>query len=283
MRSACRRNTAARRLEETDCDPCSVELADDFVIRGETGPEVLPASPAKPEVLPVSPAKSDESTDFESGASAACSTSDIDVGNSFEDAVVFLFDWDDTLCPTSWICKEGIFPEGTTPSNEQCAELTAVTESAALLIREAQRLGKVIIVTNSRQGWVEYSCKRFLSKLQPAMEDVEIVSARQAHEHDSDDPTERKRLTFNDLLDAVVDQGPARRRLDAMSVGDSTQELRALQACAQERSDCLAKTVKLMDRPLPRDLCVQLDALCGRLAGILGGEVDIDLEVADWL
>ena len=43
-------------------------------------------------------------------------------------------------------------------------------------------MGKVYIVTNAAQGWVELSAKRFLPKVNSELVDIEIISARTKYE-----------------------------------------------------------------------------------------------------
>ena len=43
-------------------------------------------------------------------------------------------------------------------------------------------MGKVYIVTNAAQGWVELSAKRFLPKVNRELVDIEIISARTKYE-----------------------------------------------------------------------------------------------------
>jgi hypothetical protein len=49
---------------------------------------------------------------------------------------------------------------------------------------KSKKLGKVYIVTNAAEGWVELSAKRFLPKVNEELQsNVTIISARTKYEH----------------------------------------------------------------------------------------------------
>jgi len=94
---------------------------------------------------------------------------------------VIIFDWDDTICPSSFVdqCKiesskdlplylKNIFHE--------------VGKSAEKCLNAASLHGEVIIITNADDGWVKFSAERFIPKLLPCLERYRIVSARTRYE-----------------------------------------------------------------------------------------------------
>lgn len=103
---------------------------------------------------------------------------------------VFIFDWDDTLCPTSWIrsvLKEQIADLKNWAGYETCVEWNdkipewfhhPLPDGAMDVIEDlkravidcicmAQRYGVVCIVTNSLPGWVDSTMKKWLPELTP--------------------------------------------------------------------------------------------------------------------
>eukprot|EP00928_Gymnodinium_smaydae_P018518 TRINITY_DN17046_c0_g2_i1.p1 TRINITY_DN17046_c0_g2~~TRINITY_DN17046_c0_g2_i1.p1 ORF type:complete len:938 (-),score=149.15 TRINITY_DN17046_c0_g2_i1:81-2894(-) len=99
---------------------------------------------------------------------------------------VIFFDWDDTLCPTTWIrslLKDSLadleaweewYRETPRWFNHPLPDVPAVwdqiselQDAVIRLINVAQAFGVVCIVTNAVQGWVDKTINKWLPKLQP--------------------------------------------------------------------------------------------------------------------
>lgn len=62
-------------------------------------------------------------------------------------------------------------------------KLAELDEVAVNLIRQSKKYGKVYIVTNAAQGWVELSAHRFLPRvLEELTSEITIISARAHYE-----------------------------------------------------------------------------------------------------
>jgi hypothetical protein len=94
---------------------------------------------------------------------------------------LILFDWDDTLCPSNWIRENrpalSFFKPA--PQDEKFQKpLRELQKHVEAVLKLALRLGKVIIVTNAMEPWVETSCRNFLPHLMPYVLDIPIIYAR---------------------------------------------------------------------------------------------------------
>src|SRR5437016_10103940 len=99
----------------------------------------------------------------------------------------FVFDWDDTLLPTSYLQKKQYFnPENGKPtlplSLEDTQYLTILASLIALLLQTCLAWGPVFIITNGQHGWVQDSTQQFLPSLLPFLDDIEVISARSRYE-----------------------------------------------------------------------------------------------------
>lgn len=75
----------------------------------------------------------------------------------------FIIDWDDTLLSTSWLARRHINLETVFIPQKESAELEALDTAVCSFLRKVIYLyGRVLIVTNAQQGWVELSAKKFL-------------------------------------------------------------------------------------------------------------------------
>lgn len=104
--------------------------------------------------------------------------------NSREQTVI-LFDWDDTLFPTSWICTHPVLtwgsevPEDRADIKEELGRMAAHTIET---LRAAERVGRIAVVTLSLRPWVKTSSQRFLPGVWETMKElgIRVVYAREA-------------------------------------------------------------------------------------------------------
>lgn len=94
---------------------------------------------------------------------------------------VIIFDWDDTICPSSFVDKWKIEQYRELPLHVQNI-FDSIGKYAEKCLDEASKYGEVIIITNSDDGWVKYSAERFVPYLLPCIERYRVVSARTRYE-----------------------------------------------------------------------------------------------------
>lgn len=192
-----------------------------------------------------------------------------------------VWDWDDTLCPTTWLCREGLSLRGQAPTPAQQAALDAVDEHVCRTLRAALRLGTNVIVTNAERGWVELSARAWLPKVeQLCRRGVRVVSARSAYEPRSDNPATWKALAFAAVTREHLAAHDGVRTL--LSIGDSAAERQAaLQVwplLARERE--MVKAVKLPERPSAGGLVQAHSLLATLLPTLISHSGHLDLALA---
>ena len=97
---------------------------------------------------------------------------------------VIIFDWDDTLLPTSSLVRSGQSLATSDPIPAPLATALAALETVVCrLLARATALAQVYIVTNAQHGWVQLSAHRFLPAVVPYLARTTIFSARAAYEH----------------------------------------------------------------------------------------------------
>lgn len=70
------------------------------------------------------------------------------------------------------------------------------------MLELAIKYGRVYIITNAAEGWVEFSCHKFMPEVEPVLEKVTIISARDRYESKyPDDVTKWKLYTFLETQD----------------------------------------------------------------------------------
>jgi len=81
-------------------------------------------------------------------------------------SALIIFDWDDTLLPTTFLSRYWNDDMSLDPDFPDADALTAHAHLVGFVLRTARRIARVAIVTNSRSPWVLSSGERFLPGLE---------------------------------------------------------------------------------------------------------------------
>jgi len=167
---------------------------------------------------------------------------------------LFIFDWDDTILPSTWIQRQGLRLDSSSVVSEMQKELLGEVAAAAMeTLRLAKQHGTVVLLTNAERGWIELSCLKFIPALLPIIEQVKIVSARTSYESPScPSPLDWKVQAFEAEIvracgaESLID--PSKRK-NIHSLGDSVHEREALMRATTGLPNCYPKSVKFVERP----------------------------------
>lgn len=160
---------------------------------------------------------------------------------------LIVLDWDDTLLCSTYLSSIGC--KINDPSTHSiCNEtLKLLGDSVEQLFIKAMSLGRVCIVTNAENKWVQLSIHAYLPKLVPYIDKITIISARSTYgvKHPTDPSWIWKyHAMFSVLKDAKM----------LVSVGDSMDErTAAVKLGEMERRE--VRTVKFTERPTIGSLC----------------------------
>jgi len=185
--------------------------------------------------------------------------------------VTFL-DWDDTLlCTTFLSARQDV---GLSAALEM--QLSSIGATVAKVLEVAKRLGRVFIVTNAEDGWVQASAGLYLPRLLPALDGVAVRSARSKFEarHPNDMPKWKEKA----FLEARRQMNP-QIFTNVISIGDSPYEMTAARNLSFKFNEALLKTVKFKVHPSPIELQRQLDFVLRELAGIERAPSALDIEL----
>jgi len=180
-----------------------------------------------------------------SGEGSACGFS-----SSAEDTI-FIFDWDDTVLPSTWVQGQGLRLDGSSRlTAAQREELAEVARAAAETLAAAKQHGEVVLVTNAQRGWIELSCAKFLPTLLPILENVKLLSARTAYESpEVSSPLEWKLRAFEAEIMRIYGEEGCGRAWNILSLGDSLHEREALMRVTSQLPNCRSKSLKFVERP----------------------------------
>jgi len=195
---------------------------------------------------------------------------------------LFVFDWDDTILPSTWITRQGLrLDSASVVQPWQRERLDEVAQVASQTLRSAKQRGTVVLLTNAERGWIELSCTKFVPALLPVIENIKIVSARTTYEsHSCTAPLDWKVKAFETEIaracgaDTLVDP---RMRKNIHSLGDSMHEREALHRATNRLPNCCVKSVKFVERPDLEQLIEQHSLVAHRLGDITHHDGCLDL------
>jgi len=176
---------------------------------------------------------------------------------------VVIFDWDDTLLPTTWLREQDYHPGD---SDEEDDLLQKIEQHSKSLLEIALRAGHTYIVTNASSGWVEYSAARWAPGLLPVLRRVPVISARDKFEAAYPEVRQWKIQAFLEL----------QRQLDAtpvtnlVALGDADYEIQAARIMGDEFEEGLVKTVKFRPHPDLEEHLIQVEIVNKNLERVVG-------------
>ena len=172
-----------------------------------------------------------------------------------------IFDWDDTLFPTSFLVQEDIINDENLP--EEYIDIISILEEAIIkVINFAIKKGDVYIITNSSIGWVEFSVNKYYPKLKKYLDKIHIISAR--NEYENKYPGEVKLWkdkTFLSLKDKINLKIPT----NIICFGDSIIELEAGKKLASKINNPFIKTIKFKEKTDPQYMIKEINLINKKL------------------
>ncbi|KAL4476619.1 hypothetical protein ABPG72_000778 [Tetrahymena utriculariae] len=177
-----------------------------------------------------------------------------------------IFDWDDTILCTNYLSQYNFVDLPT----EVLRQLSNLDNSASKLLRKALNYGNTYIVTNAAKGWVEYSSKLFLPRVNAVIQEnvITVISARSEYEDIfPGDCYKWKIEAFKDLKKNYDED----LITNLICLGDSNIEIEAAHILAQGFNQSLIKTIKFRENPKPDELTKQQDLVADKFEQIYVG------------
>merc|ERR1719203_2129174 len=176
---------------------------------------------------------------------------------------VIIFDWDDTILPTTWLREQDYHP-GDCDEDDDC--LQKIAQHSKSLLETAISAGHTYIITNASSGWAEYSAARWAPELLPVLRKVPVISARDKFEAAFPQVRQWKIQAFLEV----------QRQLDAtpitnlVALGDADYEIEAARIMGDEFEEGLVKTVKFRPQPGLGEHLQQVEIVDKNLERVVG-------------
>nr|CCA14170.1 protein kinase putative [Albugo laibachii Nc14] len=203
---------------------------------------------------------------------------------------VVVFDWDDTLCPSSWLHANNLLPkcrgDPVFLSAQQQKTLETISSNVIRIIKKAVSFGPVFIVTAAEYGWVELSCSLFMQSAQEILDlpDVHVVSARTWYEQTFGYEGNANCWKY-EVMQLIAQKcfAESSTSLDTyfnfVSIGDSMAERDACHLAIENISNTYAKTLKYVEQPGSEELIQQLQLTFESFDQMCTWENSLDLQL----
>ena len=189
---------------------------------------------------------------------------------------IIIFDWDDTLLPTSFLTPGGIFNEEIQLTDSDVEKLKKIEECVFLLLTESIEKGNVYIITNAGKGWVEFSANKFYPSILGLLKKIEIISARGEYEKIFPGNSRQWKIeAFLNLLKYVN----IKLVTNIICIGDSLFEMEAGRILASKFKEAFIKTIKFREAPKLDELIKQLKLVCHQFNSIYSSIKNLTIRV----
>ena len=190
---------------------------------------------------------------------------------------LFIFDWDDTLFPTSFLVKEEIVD--VFPLSKNLKDLFALLEEILIkILRFSKTRGDVYIISNSNMSWLTYSLEKYLPILKKFLDEINIISSRDRYEEVfPGDFKIWKERTFLDLTRNINDKLVT----NILCFGDSKIDIDAGKILAQQFNNSFIKTIKFKENPDMEDLIGQLKLVSEKIEFIYSKGKNLSITIED--
>ncbi|KAG9403657.1 hypothetical protein AC1031_006307 [Aphanomyces cochlioides] len=204
---------------------------------------------------------------------------------------IAVFDWDDTLCPSSWLNAQGLLPlyrGHVVPLNSMVRQvLSALEERIFALLTKAMSYGPVFVVTAAEKGWVEAASTMYMptiSALFKKSNDVHVVSARSWFETTFGCGGDARHWKI-EVLGLIASKCFGNRygfgSFNLISVGDSLAERDACHAAVSAIPETVlfAKSLTFIEYPDAHEILQQIDLACSYFDHMCAWNNHLDLRI----
>jgi hypothetical protein len=189
---------------------------------------------------------------------------------------LIIFDWDDTLLPTTFLTQGGVFNENLVLTENDQKKIEKLENSALKLLNMAITKGDVYIITNAGLGWVEYSAEKFYPHFLEILSKIKIISAR--GECEKDYPGDSRKWKIQTFL-GLKDKLNTKLVTNIICLGDSLFEIEAGRVLANSFKEAFVKTIKFKEGPKPEELNKQLILVANQFNSICAAVKNLTIRV----
>ncbi len=189
---------------------------------------------------------------------------------------LIIFDWDDTLLPTSFLLYKNVIGNENKLNEKDQIKINKLEQLVKNLLTLSLSKGDVFIITNSGEGWVEESTKKFYPNIKDILDKVEIISARKDYEKKYPNDTKLWKIgAFLNLKNRINED----LITNILCIGDSVFEMDAGKILAANFIHAVIKTIKFKESPKPEELNKQINLVLNQFNSIFNSSKNLTVRV----
>ena len=189
---------------------------------------------------------------------------------------LIIFDWDDTLLPTTFLTQGGAYNENMILTDSEKKKIEKLEKSALNLLNISISKGDVYIITNAGLGWVEFSAKKYYPKIYEILPKIKIISARCQWENVFPNDTKKWKIQTFLSLQKELD---TKLVTNIICLGDSLYEMEAGRILANCFTEAFVKTIKFKEGPKLEELNKQLILVNNQFTSICSAVKSLTIRV----
>ena len=188
---------------------------------------------------------------------------------------LFIFDWDDTLFPTSFLVSENIIDKKTLP--EELYKNFNILENIIInILNFSLNKGDVYIITNSSMSWFKYSFDNYFPNIKQLLKKINIISARDEYENIYPGQGKLwKEKAFLNLRKYIN----TNLVTNIICLGDSVIELEASKILGSKLNQSFVKKIKFKENPGIEDLIKQLNLIGDKIEYIYSKPKNLSITI----
>ena len=189
---------------------------------------------------------------------------------------IIIFDWDDTLFPTSSLTKKGLYIDNKELTEKEKEKISKLEELVLNILTLSIEKGDTFIITNAGKGWVEYTSMKYYPRIKNVLEKIKIISARENYENEYPNDSQMwKMLSFLDVYKNLN----SNLVTNIICLGDSFIEIQAGLKLASMFTQAFIKVVKFRESPKFDELIKQLKLIYNQFNSIYSSVKNLTIKV----
>ena len=189
---------------------------------------------------------------------------------------LIIFDWDDTLLPTTFLTPKGTFSEDIQLSPSDYKKMQQIANYVYDILKESIEKGDVYIITNAGINWVQFSANLFYPNISELLKKIKIISARGEYEKSFPGNLRQWKIqAFLNLLKNVDNKLVT----NIICIGDSLFEMEAGRILASNFKEAFIKTIKFREAPKLDELLKQLKLVSQQFGAIYSSIKNLTIRI----
>jgi hypothetical protein len=173
---------------------------------------------------------------------------------------IFIIDWDDTLMCTTFISHKVLGL-----SDDEQYIVSNLGKVVSNFLKECNKYGKIIIMTNSSKEWIKKTTKDYLKINHESFDNIAIISTRDRYLKKGIEKKKWKELALDDLIAKYKE-----KIQNLICVSDSEKDIDVFKNLSTKNKEINISTIKFKTKPSPLIMIKEIKYLNDMMDEIIG-------------